>query len=278
MKKIRFFNFKDNDLIEIVNKNHDYSNSSVVGNLYIINNFLMIPLEKSRTIRVWVPSTYHLNNIRYPVIYMHDGQNLFDKTTSFLGVEWEVDESIETMINDDILSGFIVVGIDNGPDRMIEYLPNWDNQNGEGALYGQFIVKTLKPFIDEHFRTLKNKENTLIGGSSMGGLISFDIGLRYPDIFGYIMAMSTSFQIPEKGKREKFLNSITLSNETRLYLDSGYPKDNSEFIEPVKLELLEKGFNQNNLFTKITPGHSHSESDWAKRFMDAIIWLYNSKI
>ena len=114
--------------------------STVVGNLKIINNFYVPELNRYRTIRVWTPSSYD-KSIKYTVIYMHDGQNLFDDYTSFAG-EWGVDETIEDLIHNNITNGFIVVGIDNSKHRMNEYAPNWGDVKGaEGELYAKFIVK-----------------------------------------------------------------------------------------------------------------------------------------
>ena len=110
-----------------------------------------------------------------------------------------IDESIETLIESKGIDGFIVVGIDNGSDRMIEYTPNWsDTPEMEGGKYGEFIINELKPHIDKNYLTLTNRENTMIGGSSMGGLISFYIGLKYKDTFGHILAMSSflSIEVP----------------------------------------------------------------------------------
>ena len=154
------------------------SNSTVVGNLDIFT-MTMTSLNKTRKIRVWTPSSYDPNGTkRYPVLYMHDGQNLFDKYTSFAG-EWGIDESIEALIESKGIDGFIVVGIDNGSDRMIEYTPNWgDTPEMEGGKYGEFIINELKPHIDKNYLTLKDRENTMIGGSSMGGLISFILALN----------------------------------------------------------------------------------------------------
>lgn len=132
----------------------DTTKSTVVGNLEIIENFYMPELNRTRTIRIWKPSNYN-NSLNYPVIYMHDGQNLLDDKTSFAG-EWGIDESIEQLIQSNKTEGFIVVGIDNSEHRMSEYTPNWgDIKAAEGELYAKFIVNTLKPYIDNNYNTLK---------------------------------------------------------------------------------------------------------------------------
>ena len=251
------------------------SNSTVVGNLDIFT-MTMTSLNKTRKIRVWTPSSYDPNGTkRYPVLYMHDGQNLFDKYTSFAG-EWGIDESIETLIESKGIDGFIVVGIDNGSDRMIEYTPNWsDTPEMEGGKYGEFIINELKPHIDKNYLTLKDRENTMIGGSSMGGLISFYIGLKYKDTFGHILAMSSSFHRNTIDARQEFINSLTLENLPKLYLDSGYPKDNSEYVDVVKAELINKGYPESLIYTRKVDGHTHSEASWQKRFPEAISWLFN---
>ncbi len=251
------------------------SNSTVVGNLDIFT-MTMTSLNKTRKIRVWTPSSYDPNGTkRYPVLYMHDGQNLFDKYTSFAG-EWGIDESIETLIESKGIDGFIVVGIDNGSDRMIEYTPNWsDTPEMEGGKYGEFIINELKPHIDKNYLTLTNRENTMIGGSSMGGLISFYIGLKYKDTFGHILAMSSSFHRNTIDARQEFINSLTLENLPKLYLDSGYPKDNSEYVDVVKAELINKGYPESLIYTRKVDGHTHSEASWQKRFPEAISWLFN---
>jgi pullulanase len=253
------------------------SNSTVVGNLDIFT-MTMTSLNKTRKIRVWTPSSYDPNGTkRYPVLYMHDGQNLFDKYTSFAG-EWGIDESIEALIESKGIDGFIVVGIDNGSDRMIEYTPNWgDTPEMEGGKYGEFIINELKPHIDKNYLTLKDRENTMIGGSSMGGLISFYIGLKYKDTFGHILAMSSSFHRNTIDARQEFINSLTLENLPKLYLDSGYPKDNSEYVDVVKAELINKGYPESLIYTRKVDSHTHSEASWQKRFPEAISWLFNIK-
>lgn len=257
---------------------NEYSgNSTVVGNLDTFKMTIPI-LNRERIIRVWTPSNYEPKGTkRYPILYMHDGQNLFDKYTSFAG-EWGIDETIEELIQNKGIDGFIVVGIDNSEHRMNEYTPNWSDMiDAEGGLYGEFIVNVLKPHIDENYLTLTAKEHTMIGGSSMGGLISFYIGLKYKNTFGHILAMSSSFHRNTKEARQEFINSLTTENLPKLYLDSGYPKDNSEYVDVVKQELINKGYPESLIYTRKVEGHSHNEASWRSRFPEAISWLFNIK-
>ncbi len=155
-------------------------------NVRIIDTaFFMPQLNRTRRIWIYLPTDYNQSNKKYGVLYMHDGQNLFDDATSYSG-EWGVDEYLDSIF----LKGktqVIVVGIDNGlSKRMSEYNP-WEFQNfgkGEGDLYIDFLVQTLKPFIDKNYRTFTGKKNTYIAGSSMGGLISLVAVLKYPAVFG----------------------------------------------------------------------------------------------
>lgn len=254
----------------------DTTKSTVVGNLEIIENFYMPELNRTRTIRIWKPSNYN-NSLNYPVIYMHDGQNLFDDKTSFAG-EWGIDESIEQLIQSNKTEGFIVVGIDNSEHRMSEYTPNWgDIKAAEGELYAKFIVNTLKPYIDNNYNTLKDRNNTIIIGSSMGGLISFYIGLKYQNIFGYIGSLSTSFQINSVDARNNFINSLNYQNPPFLYLDAGTLEHSMNYISEVKTSLLNASYNKDSIYTLIKNNHAHNESAWRERF-PKILLLFISKM
>lgn len=256
---------------------------TVVGNLDIIEAFEMPQFKDGRTrnIRVWTPADYDKDDAatKYPVVYMHDGQNLFDAATSFAG-EWKVDETITQLIEDGGLGdGAIVVGIDNSEHRMKEYTPKWgDTANAEGDLYGKFIVETLKPYIDEQYNTLTDKDNTMIAGSSMGGLISFATGLAYPDVFGMVGAFSSSFQIPSQENRAAFINSIDYNKDLpRLYLDAGKLESLYTYVSPVSNELYAAGYPQEKIYTLIDEKGTHSETSWSTRFPDAISWLMSNE-
>ena len=236
---------------------------------------------RERSIRVWTPENYDKNDTetKYPVVYMHDAQNLFDAATSYAG-EWKVDETITDLMEKGVIpEGAIVVGIDNFEHRMSEYTPNWGStKNAEGDLYGQFIVETLKPYIDANYNTLTDKDNTMIAGSSMGGLISFAIGLQYPEVFGMVGAFSSSFQIPTAEDRKAFIESIDYTKDLpRLYMDAGKLETLYTYISPVSNELYNAGYPQDKIYTVIDETGTHSETSWSKRFPDAITWLFGEE-
>lgn len=253
---------------------------TVVGNLTVINDFLMPEYgeEITRTIRIWTPLGYDPNGTTtYPVIYMQDGQNLFDLYTSFAG-EWEIDETITRLMLENDFPGAIVVGIDNaGAGRLNEYTPNWsDTPSAGGALYAQFIVDTLKPYIDQNYLTKPEREHTMIAGSSMGGLISFYIGLSYPEVFGMVGAFSTSFQINTQAARNEFITSLdTTEPLPRLILDAGSLESLDTYVPIVVQELSDAGYPMDNVFAQVVDGQGHNESAWRLRFADSVLWLFS---
>lgn len=255
------------------------SKSTLTGDLVIFENFPMPQFEdgRRRTIRVWTPPNYKKNGkILYPVIYMHDGQNLFDDATSFAG-EWHIDETITALVEAKLSKGYIVVGIDNSERRLIEYLPAWDETlDAEGDLYGRFIVETLKPFIDSEFLTRVEKEYTMIAGSSMGGLISFYIGLSYPEVFGKVGAFSPSFHMGKKQGRRAFIDSLEISEDMpRLYMDAGKKEKLYKDIKPVCRELRRAKYPRELIERVIEKDHGHNEQAWAIRFPYALKWLFS---
>ncbi|WP_175060315.1 alpha/beta hydrolase-fold protein [Thermococcus sp. 2319x1] len=261
----------------------DYVEEAGVGTHTIVGNVITfkmkIPQLDNRERRIWIylPPDYNQSNRRYPVLYMHDGQNLFDQATSFAG-EWQVDETLERLFKE---KGFaiIVVGIDNGGDRRIDEYSPWVNseygKGGEGDAYVRFIVETLKPYIDSEYRTLPNE--TGIMGSSLGGLISIYAGFKYPEVFKYVGAMSSAFWFnPEI---YEFVKNSTAGPE-KIYIDWGTleGKDPKAYIETNKklVEILkEKGYREGvNLMVIEEKGATHNEYHWSRRFPNAVLWLF----
>ncbi len=227
--------------------------------------FYMPGLNRTRRIWVYLPQHYlQLPGKKYPVLYMHDGQNLFDNATSYAG-EWGVDEALDSIKN-----ACIVVGIDNGGShRMTEYNPNDTKQfgKGEGKQYLAFIVEHLKPFIDHHYRTLPGSQDTWMAGSSMGGLISFYAGLYYPTVFGRLGIFSPSFWVvPQMKAQVKQLVKKATHGKQKYYFYAGGAEGSgmARGMETIATELSEAGGPQ--VKTVINPQGRHNETNWSAAF------------
>ncbi|TXD49961.1 alpha/beta hydrolase [Polaribacter sp. IC073] len=228
-----------------------------------------------RAIWLYLPPNYYSSKEKYAVIYMHDAQNLFDNKTSFVG-EWEIDETLNTLYQK-TKKGFIVVGINNTKERMDEYSP-WIHEKyggGNGDNYLKMIVEELKPIIDKKYRTKPTAEFTGIIGSSMGGLISFYGGLKYPEVFGKIGALSTSFWFSEKV--QDFASEKGNQKNTKLYFLVGGKEGDTMVPDTENMAklLVEKGFPKENIQTKIVAEGKHTESFWKAEFLETITFLFN---
>lgn len=251
--------------------------STAAKNVRLISDSFLIP-ELGRTRKIWIylPPDYETGKKKYPVIYMQDGQNLFDNSTSFSG-EWEIDETLNKLFSKGD-SGAIVVGIDNGGSHRIDEYSPWKNPNyggGEGDLHADFLAKTLKPYIDKNYRTLRNAKNTALIGSSMGGLISFYTGLKYPEKFRKLSIFSPSFWFAEADLKSFIQkNSKNLKKTQILFLAGTKESENmTKDIDEV-IMLLKKKIPEANLKTQFDPHGKHSESYWAKEFPKAYRWLF----
>ena len=279
----RRFTFKESGTYEFtVYHWRDYVEEVGVGEHTVTGNvttFKMLIPQLNRTRRIWVylPPDYGKSKRRYPVLYTFDGQNLFDRATSFAG-EWGVDEALERLYKEQNFS-LIVVGIDNGGDRRIDEYAPWVNEEygrgGEGDVMVRFIVETLKPYVDSHYRTLPNE--TGIMGSSLGGLMAIYAGFAYPETFKYVGAMSSAFWFnPEI---YDFVKN-TPKRPEKIYIDWGTLEgsDPSEMIETNErmVEILKgKGYVEGeNLMVVEDEGATHNEYYWGKRFPKAVLWLF----
>lgn len=257
-----------------------------------------------RHVDVWLPPCYDHNPKKsYPVLYMHDGQNLFVSETSYGGESWEVGETLERLIAEKKIKACIVVGIWNTPKRFAEYAPQKpypslreetrqalqtefnfpDGPLSDAYLY--YIVSELKPKIDSAFRTLPDRENTFIAGSSMGGLISMYAATEYPQIFGGAACISTHwpFRIRENSQEftyacVKYLEPLLpdLKN-TRFYFDYGtenldaWYEPNQKIIDSL---FYAKGFDAGNYTSRKFEGHDHNEKSWRERFEQPAMFLF----
>lgn len=251
-------------------------------NVSVIDTAFVIP-QLGRTRRIWVytPPDYASSKKKYAVLYMHDGQNVFDNATSFAG-EWGVDETLDSLsARGD--RGVIVVGIDNGgAHRIPEYHP-WKHPQyggGEGDAYVDFLVKTLKPYIDAHYRTRPDRVNTAIAGSSMGGLISLYAALKYPNVFGKAVVFSPSLWIaPEM---LAFAHTSQLPHPKLYFLSAqmeSEPKDKTGAPQTSQRMMVDTlralGFNEKLLIAKVRADGAHSEWFWRREFPAAYAWLFS---
>jgi predicted alpha/beta superfamily hydrolase len=246
-----------------------------VINVQIIDEAFFIPqLNRYRRIWLYLPPGYENSGLNYPVIYMQDGQNLFDNATAF-GEEWHIDEMMTTMAHQSL-----VVGIDNGGEhRLTEYnfYDHAEYGTAEGRDYLSFIVDTLKPFIDTHYRTLNNREHTFIAGSSMGGLISFYAALYFPDVFGGAGILSPSFWL-NKHLKDEVAAAITSHSYSQKYYFYCGDQEADTMLERVNevISVLKEhpGFSINQV---IDPKGCHSENCWAVQFPLFYQWMVNSR-
>ncbi|MCA1854471.1 alpha/beta hydrolase [Massilia oculi] len=232
-------------------------------------------LERKRQLRLYLPPGYATSGKRYPVLYMHDGQNLFDVASAFSG-EWRVDETIDALAREGRLE-LIVVGIDNGGDKRLTELNAWDHEKfgkGEGPAYTDFIVNTVKPMIDRQYRTLPGRAHTAIMGSSMGGLASHYALAQYPEVFGKAGVFSPAYWTaqPVFG----FVSGKPVPKDARLYLLMG-GKEGAQMnadVQRMAQVLKQTGHPAGNTVLKTVPGAEHNEAFWAGELREALLWMF----
>ena len=201
---------------------------------------------------------------------MHDGQNIFDEFTAGYG-EWGVDECLDSLIKKNV-PACIVVGVDNGPERMNEYNP-FDNERfgkGKGDDYVNFLVKTLKPYIDGHFRTLTSKENTLVAGSSMGGLISYYAALKYSGIFGKAGIFSPAFWTALPA--DDFTEKAAKNSSGKYFFYMGGLEGGSYVADMERIAEKLGGNSAGIIYSVIDPDGRHNEQAWRKWFPEFYKW------
>jgi predicted alpha/beta superfamily hydrolase len=234
-------------------------------------------LNYKRDIIVLLPASYEsASQKRYPVLYMHDGQNIIDPRTSFTKVDWGIDETVAKLVNENKIPELIVVGIYNSPDRVQEY-----SDSDLGNAYMEFIINELKPFIDTTYRTLPDRQNTTTMGSSMGGLISFLLVWKHSEVFSQAGCLSTWFPF-DKGKAYMMVNKYTGPKKNiRIYLDHGDVGMEKEAIasnQKMKNLLLKKGFVLGkDLDYYWAKGTEHNEAAWAQRLSRPVLFLFGKQ-
>ena len=234
--------------------------------------FKMPQLNRSRRVWLYLPKNYFQSGKTYPVIYLNDGQNLFNDQTAAFG-EWGIDECLDSLQNQ-INTEAIIVGIDNGGDRrMTEYNP-YDNAQfgkGEGKAYSYFLANTLKPYIDKRYRTKKGPDFTFVGGSSMGANISLFTVFEYPNIFGGALLFSPAFSVTPNlfEAAEKFKTE----NMPKFYFYAGAKESTTMVSDMDKMAGILQLKNRVQIRKTVNPLGQHNESSWRAEFPDAYRWI-----
>ena len=262
--------------LKSLKRKHGFGRDEIVGTARILTNFHSKHLDNYRNIIIWLPPGYKkLRNSqkKYPVLYMHDGQNVFDPNTSTMQKDWRVDEEVERLFAEGKMQEVIVVAISNSSDRLTEYNPFMD-----GEEYAKFIVETLKPFIDTTYRTLPDRANTGIMGSSLRGLISLYMILEFQHIFSKggclsTYLLSTDFIIFD------WVSSKEISEKPlKIYFDySGQGEEGrmEPYFEKMRDILLSKGLTQDeDLYYFVDHDGHHNEESWAARVWRPLSFLY----
>jgi predicted alpha/beta superfamily hydrolase len=233
-------------------------------------------LKYPRDLIVWLPPSYGKEPTRrFPVLYMHDGQNIIDPSTSFIGYDWRIDEMADSLIRTGAMQEIIVVGINNSPDRMPEY-----SDTDLGRSYARFVVHTVKPLIDSLYRTIPDRSHTAVMGSSMGGLMSFLLVWWYPDVFSKAGCLSSVFSFDH----EKFLHEVEAENgrsrDFRIYMDCGGFGEEATLrpgMDKMVALLQEKGYAEHKDFEWFyDPLAEHSERAWAARLWRPLLFLFGT--
>lgn len=257
---------------------------------------------ESRTVEVWLPKQYEQTE-SLPVLYMFDGQHIFHGTQGWNGAYnqgWQVDKTLDSLINKGVIPPTIVVGIFNSPNRMSDYMPTQPKDLVQQRIAAtthewyqvfktippqsdaqlKFVVEELKPFIDTHFKTKKDRNNTFVAGSSMGGLLSAYAICEYPEIFGGAACFSTHWLPLDAVFLEYFKTNLPAPATHRIYFDYGTEELDAEYepFQKIADAAMEKhGFEKNkNWMTKKFEGAKHHEDDWRERFHIPMTFLLNS--
>jgi predicted alpha/beta superfamily hydrolase len=253
----------------------------LTGRFDILHDFRSAVLGTTRRVSIYLPPGYDASTARYPVLYLQDGQNLFDPARAFVpGQDWGLDETAEVLIGGGEIAPVIMVGIDHaGVDRLDEYTPSCDPRRRVGGrlgAYRQFLVDELKPWIDARYRTRADASSTGLGGSSLGGLAALEIGLARPDVFGRLAALSPSLWWDRRCVIER-ARTLRDRLELSIWLDAGTHEGPGvvHHARVLKNVLLRHGWRLGgDLHYREIAGGQHSEADWARRASDVLRALF----
>ena len=264
---------------------------TLTGDIRTHKSFHSNILKNDREVIVYLPSGYDASKRkRYSVFYMHDGQNLFDGATSFIpGQEWRVDETAERLIAAGKIEPLIIVGVYNTKDRIDEYTPAADAKyklGGKADLYGRMLVEELKPFIDSQYRTKRDAKHTGLAGSSLGGLASLYLALKYPNVFGRAGVVSPSVWFAGKNIVH-YVEALPKKRNVRLWIDMGTkegrtPEEAQQSDDDARLlrdALVKKGWRiGKDLSYFEAEGAEHNEAAWAARVEPILTFLFPRKM
>jgi predicted alpha/beta superfamily hydrolase len=237
-------------------------------------------LRNQRDLIIYTPPGYHEQpHRRFPVLYLHDGQNLFDGATSYIpGQDWHVGPTADQCIHEGAVQPLIIVGMYNTKARIREYTPTHVPKLGGGRAdrYARFLIEEVKPFVDVEYRTLAGAEHTGIGGSSLGGLVSLYLGLKHSNLFGRIAALSPSVWWNQL-VIHRFVESIHVEPRPSIWLDIG-TREGPRIVQDVEQfrdVLLLRGWQlEHDLHYERIEGAEHNEAAWAKRVGPFLRFLY----
>ena len=259
---------------------------TLTGNIKRHRGFPSKVLGNRRDVLVYLPPGYRrFSRRRYSVLYLHDGQNVFDAATSFSGIEWGVDETAERLIRKKLIEPLIIVAIANtGEDRIHEYAPTGGvidakakrrkRSRGLARLYGQFLIEELKPYIDKKYRTKREAEFTGLGGSSLGALVTLAIGILFPDAFNRLIVMSPSIWWDDFAIY-RLVDMMEKKPPLKIWLDTGTAEPGWEQARVLLDQLIEKGWRLDVDLTYLeVEGADHSEAAWAARVGPALRFLF----
>lgn len=258
-------------------------NHTLTGTLRLHHALKSRFVEDARDVIVYLPPDYNsAHDRRYPVLYLHDGQNLFDAATAFAGNEWGLDELAEELIQSGDIEPLIIVGIYNaGSQRLDEYTHVRDRRGkgGRARAYARLIVEDLKPFVDSEYRTLPDVANTGLGGSSLGGLVTLYLGLHFPQSFGKLIVMSPSVWWANRAILRE-IRKLRNKSEQKIWLDVGTCEGQNPDLcvknaQDLRDALVSKGWRlERDLRFVEDKGAGHDERAWGYRMRDALKFLF----
>ena len=262
----------------------EHPHHTLTGDIRHHPGFISRVLGNRRDVLVYLPPGYGRSRRRFPVLYLHDGQNVFDAATSFAGQEWGADETAERLISAREMAPIIIVAVANaGEDRIHEYTPTRGRYHfygearrskGLGSRYGRFLREELKPFIDMHYRTRPEGESTGLGGSSLGGLVTLALALRHPKDWTRLAVMSPSVWWDD-GVLYRLVDEIKRKPPLKIWLDTGTAEEGWEQARELRDRLIAKGWSLGrDLHYYEAEGGQHTEAAWAARLGEVFKFLF----